>query len=74
MMLELRPELVKMDRAEPGYTGDLESGIERFLGEGAHAISENGVLGDPRNATAEHGRRYVERLIDLSAELIERQS
>jgi creatinine amidohydrolase len=74
MMLELRPELVKMDRAEAGYTGDMEIGVERFLGEGAHAISDNGVFGDPRQASAEHGRRYVERLIDLSAELIERQS
>ena len=74
MMLELRPELVKMDRAEAGYTGDLESGIQRFLGEGVQSISENGVVGDPRKASAEHGRLYLDRLIDLVAELIERES
>ena len=74
MMLELHPELVKMDRAEAGYTGDLESGIQRFLGEGVQSISENGVVGDPRKASAEHGRLYLDRLLDLTAELIERET
>jgi creatinine amidohydrolase len=74
MMLELRPELVKMDRAVAGYTGDFQSGFERFLGEGVQAISGTGVFGDPSHASAEHGRRYVDRLIDLAAELVERES
>jgi creatinine amidohydrolase len=74
MMLELRPELVKMDRAVAGYTGDFESGLQRFLGEGVHTISDTGVFGDPTNATAEHGRQYVDRLVDLAAELVERGS
>jgi creatinine amidohydrolase len=74
MMLELRPELVKMDRAVAGYTGDFESGLERFLGEGVHTVSETGVFGDPTHASADHGRRYVERLVDLVAELVERES
>jgi creatinine amidohydrolase len=74
MMLELRPEFVKMDRAVAGYTGDLESGLQRFLGDGVHTISDTGVFGDPSNASAEHGRLYVERLIDLAAELVERES
>jgi creatinine amidohydrolase len=74
MMLELRPELVKMDRAVAGYTGDLQSGLERFLGDGVHTISDTGVFGDPSHASAEHGRQYVERLIDLAAELVERES
>jgi creatinine amidohydrolase len=74
MMLALRPELVKMDRAVPGYTGDLESGLERFLGEGVHVLTDTGVFGDPSNASAEHGHLYTERLLDLIAELIERES
>lgn len=74
MMLALWPELVKMDRAEPGYTGDLETGIQRFLADGVQSISENGVVGDPRGASAEHGRLYLERIIDLAAELVERES
>ena len=74
MMLTLWPELVKMDRADPGYVGDLETGIQKFLADGVDSISENGVVGDPRRANAEHGRLYIERLIDLAAELIERES
>jgi creatinine amidohydrolase len=74
MMLELRPELVKMERAVPGYTGELESGLRRFLEDGVHTVSETGVFGDPRGASAEHGRRYLERLIELIAALVERES
>jgi creatinine amidohydrolase len=74
MMLALHPELVKMDRAVAGYTGDLETGLERFLGEGVHVLTETGVFGDPTNASAEHGRLYIERLLDLAAELVERES
>ena len=71
MMLALHPDLVKMDRAVPGYTGDLESGLERFIGEGVHVLTDTGVFGDPTNASAEHGRLYIERLLDLIAEQIE---
>jgi creatinine amidohydrolase len=74
MMLALRPELVKMDRAVAGYTGDLETALPRFMGEGVHVLTDTGVIGDPRNASAEHGHLYVERLLDLAAELIERES
>jgi creatinine amidohydrolase len=74
MMLALHPELVKMDRAVAGYTGDLETGLPRFLGEGVHVLTDTGVIGDPANASAEHGRLYVERLLDLAAELVERES
>jgi creatinine amidohydrolase len=71
MMLALRPELVKMDRAVPGYVGDVETAIPRFLAEGVDALTDVGVIGDPRNASAEHGRLYIERLLDLTVELIE---
>jgi creatinine amidohydrolase len=74
MMLALHPELVKMDRAVPGYTGDLETGLPTFLEKGVDALTDTGVIGDPRSASAEHGRLYIERLLDLAAELVERQS
>jgi creatinine amidohydrolase len=74
MMLALRPELVKMDRALPGYTGDMESGLQRFFEEGVDAVSETGVIGDPARASAEHGRLYIDRILDLAAELIERET
>ncbi len=74
MMLALQPELVHMDRAVPGYTGELQSGLERFLSEGVHVLTDTGVFGDPANATAEHGRTYLERFIDIAVEEVERQS
>lgn len=71
MVLALRPDLVRMDRAEPGYTGDLDRGLQRFFEGGAEAVDPNGVFGDPRRATAEAGRRYLERLTDLVVEYVE---
>ena len=71
MLMALRPELVHMERSEPGYTGDLESGRQRFLEEGIHLVSENGVFGDPRQASADRGKRYIERLVDLAVEYVE---
>jgi creatinine amidohydrolase len=74
MMLAIHPELVKMDRAVAGYTGDLETGLQRFLGEGVHVLTDTGVFGDPTHASAEHGHLYIDRLLDLVAELVERES
>jgi len=39
-----------------------------------HVLTDTGVFGDPTSASAEHGRLYIERLLDLTTELIERQS
>jgi creatinine amidohydrolase/Fe(II)-dependent formamide hydrolase-like protein len=74
MMLAVHPELVHMDRAVAGYTGDLESGMQRFFEEGVHALTDTGVIGDPKQASAENGRKYMERLVKLAAELVERES
>jgi creatinine amidohydrolase len=74
MMLALHPEHVRMDRAVAGYTGDLETGMQRFFEEGVHALTDTGVIGDPKQASAENGRKYFERLVELAVELIERES
>ena len=74
MLLALEPELVHMDRAVSGYTGDPQAGLQTFLEKGMDALSDNGVIGDPRGASSEHGQRYVERLVDLAVELVERES
>jgi creatinine amidohydrolase len=71
MMMALRPDLVHMERSERGYTGDLERGRQTFLEDGIHLISETGVFGDPRQASAEHGARYIARLVDLAVEYVE---
>ncbi len=71
MMLAFRPELVRMEKAEAGYTGDLMAGVQRFFAEGVDSIAENGVFGDPRRASAEAGRKYIERLVDVIVQAIE---
>jgi creatinine amidohydrolase len=74
MMLAFHPELVDMDQAVPGYTGDLEAGIARFFAEGVDALTDTGVIGDPTRASAENGRKYVDRLVDLILEFVEERS
>jgi creatinine amidohydrolase len=71
MLLSFRPDLVRMERATAGYVGELMPGLERFFAEGVHAVSDIGVFGDPRRASAAAGRRYVDRLVDMMVERIE---
>jgi creatinine amidohydrolase len=65
LMRKLRPDLVRMERAEPGFVGDLAEAVQGMFGGGVHAISANGVIGDPRRATAEAGERYFDALVDI---------
>jgi creatinine amidohydrolase len=58
MMLTIHPELVKMDRAQAGYTGDMETAVGSMFAGGVASISDNGAIGDPARASAEHGERY----------------
>lgn len=83
MMLALHPELVDMARAEEGYTDEVLShperdperlkrdSIERFV-HGIRSQSPNGILGDPRGAQAEMGRRLMEARIKEGAEVVRR--
>ncbi|HEY6779523.1 MAG TPA: creatininase family protein [Thermoleophilaceae bacterium] len=74
LMISIAPELVRMESAEPGYTGDLQQGLEVMLAEGMKAISENGAFGDPARASVEHGARYWETAVDLALEQLEAAS
>lgn len=68
MMLAIAPDLVRMHRAEVGNTEPLADIIDEMLEGGVRAVSPNGVLGDPRHATASHGRNLLTHLaIDLVA-------
>jgi tetratricopeptide (TPR) repeat protein len=67
MVLAVRPDLVHMDRAEQGYLGDSTSAAKKMKEEGTGAVSVNGVIGDPRGATAKLGREYLN---DLSSYLV----
>jgi creatinine amidohydrolase len=70
MLLSIHPELVKMDRAEAGFTGELQEAIERMFQGGTKAVSENGAIGDPAKASDEHGRRYWETAVVIALEQI----
>ena len=68
MMLALAPSLVRMSRAEAGRSEPIVDLIEELRANGVRAVSPNGVLGDPRSATANHGKALLTRLIiDLVA-------
>ena len=68
LMLALAPELVRMDRVEVGNTAPLADLLETMRAGGVRAVSANGVLGDPRQASASRGRTLLTRLgIDLVA-------
>jgi creatinine amidohydrolase len=63
MLLHLDPAAVRGDHAEPGETRPITELKERLRREGVRPVSPNGVLGDPRGATAAEGRRLLEELI-----------
>ena len=64
LMLTLRPDQVKMDWAAEGFVGDL-SEIMLKVFDGIQNLDQNGVLGDPRPATAEAGKKYLEDIIEF---------
>ncbi len=65
MLLAIHPELVRMDRAAAGYTGDLETAVGSMFAGGVASISESGAIGDPARASAEHGERYWAAIEEL---------
>jgi creatinine amidohydrolase len=70
MMLAIHPQLVHMERAEPGYTGDPVEAIGALFSAGVDSLASNGVIGDPSRASAEHGEAYWQRLTQLALEEI----
>ena len=65
-MLAARPELVRLERAEPGFEGETE--LADLQARGMRAITPNGVLGNPVGATAEMGETILEELSSFLAE------
>ena len=58
-MLALAPDLVRAERPV-GVTEPLDVLIPRLRRHGVRAVSENGVLGDARSASASKGHRLLE--------------
>jgi len=66
IMLALENRLVLKDKFAPGYLGPAtEKEVGIILEKGMPALTPNGVLGDPRQASAEKGEIYLERLADF---------
>jgi creatinine amidohydrolase len=70
MMLAIHPELVDLQRSEPGYTGDPAAAVGALFDQGVDALSANGVIGDPSRASAEHGEAYWQRLTELALDAL----
>jgi len=64
MILALHPDLVQMERAEPGYMGDPEVIRPQLFRDGTRSVTENGILGDPRSGNAARGQEYLDALTD----------
>jgi creatinine amidohydrolase len=72
LMLALRPEQVKMDRAAEGFVGELSEIMAKVF-DGIQNLDKNGVLGDARPAKAEAGRKYLEEIIEFLYRWVEKQ-
>jgi len=70
-MLFLAENLVKRDKFQPGYLGILkEKEIEMLIKKGMPSLTEIGVIGDPTKASKEHGKIYIEKMVEfLTAEI-----
>ena len=68
MLVAIHPDLVHMERGEPGYTGDPQEAAGAIFGAGVHTISQNGVIGDPARSSAENGARYWDEVVRITLE------
>ena len=64
ILLHVAPDLVDLTAAETGNTADARSLWPELSTEGVHAVSPNGVLGDPTRATADEGERILHEMSD----------
>ena len=70
-VLFLAENLVKKERFQPGYLGKLgEEEIETLFKKGMPSLTEIGVIGDPTKSSKEHGKIYIEKMVEfLTAEI-----
>ena len=72
LVLAIAPEVVRLDEARPGDPRPLGEVIGELRTGGVAAVSPNGVLGDPRGATADVGRALLANLVDDLVEQVAR--
>jgi creatinine amidohydrolase len=64
ILMHLCPDLVRVDRMEPGVTEAWSEIGPVAVQHGFAAVTPNGVLGDPTRATADDGARLLSELVD----------
>ena len=75
IMMALEKNLVINGRLAPGYIGLTgEKELKIVSEQGMSAITKNGVLGDPRKASADKGENYLNRLTEFLIQEIKKQS
>ena len=73
ILLAIAPDRVDMAAAVAGHVGPAAAASAKLRSEGMAALSPVGIIGDPREATAEAGELYLDALVNLVAEGIEAQ-
>jgi len=74
LMMALEKNLVIKDRFAPGYVGLFgEKEMKIMREQGTQALTKNGVLGDPRKASAAKGEVYLNRLTEFLIQEIKNQ-
>jgi mycofactocin system creatininase family protein len=61
VMAHLSPEAVDWERVTVGRTTPIAELVDDLRRHGVRAVSDNGILGDPSGASAEHGRVVFDR-------------
>lgn len=64
LMLHIAPWNVWLDRVEVGNTGTLAELLPLMVEGGVKAVSANGILGDPRVASAEEGAAVLGAMVE----------
>ena len=63
LMLHLEPASVRVDLLTPGNTNALSDLLPRLQTQGVRQVSENGVLGDPTDASGKEGQRIFTMML-----------
>jgi creatinine amidohydrolase len=72
-VLYLVENLVNKERFQPGYLGKLgEEEIKMLFKRGMPSLTEIGVIGDPTKASKEHGKIYIEEMVQFLTEEIKK--
>ncbi|NHJ01370.1 MAG: creatininase family protein [Candidatus Heimdallarchaeota archaeon] len=66
MVLATESKFVRKDRFTEGFLGELgKEEINKLFKDGLISLTDIGVLGDPRSATAEKGEIYLQNIVDF---------